>query len=497
MSDPRASEAPTDVAVGTLIAGRYRVGSLLGEGGMARVFEATKIADEATVVIKIPRRLSDTATARFQREVEAISRVSHPAIVQVLEAGIDPGLGSPFMVLERVIGRSLGELVRRDGPFTEDRAKQILSEIAAGLAAAHKESILHRDLTPQNVMLDDADRVRILDFGLAKILDSNRGPPLTQPLTTLGTPAFMSPEQITGRSLDGRSDLYALGCLAHFLLSGRAPFDGQDHLSVMRAHLERSPPSLPATLADGRPPSPSFERLVLQLLAKAPSDRPNDAMQVALQLRPAITGTLPPPESEESIRTDVLLRSRGDDFTAVVPKDLDANESGTTGGGSTRLLGPAHKTTMVLEPKPRPVWPWLIAIVPLGIIAGISLFPSEQAPIAPTRTPQPTPTRPQADPQTEPQVVPVPREVARIISDPTGAEVYAGARSLGRTPLELERAALPADVEIRAEGRSSVKLRVERPGDIVVALPLLPASEPPKKRPPPSKKDPGEEVPIW
>ena len=188
MASGRGSEDVTDVAVGTLVAGRYRVEGLLGEGGMARVFAATSLGDDSTVVVKIPRRLSGSALARFEREVEAISRLDHPSIVRLVDSGVDRGLGVPFMILERVDGRSLGQLVAAEGPLREAEAARILAEVARGLAAAHLQGILHRDLTPQNVMIDHTGRVRILDFGIAKLLAGDTGPPLTQPATTLGTP---------------------------------------------------------------------------------------------------------------------------------------------------------------------------------------------------------------------------------------------------------------------------------------------------------------------
>ncbi|MBK6685794.1 MAG: serine/threonine protein kinase [Deltaproteobacteria bacterium] len=501
MSQP-SSEAVTDVAAGTLIAGRYRVKSLLGEGGMARVFEATTLTDDATVVIKLPRRITGTATARFQREIEAISRVEHPAIVRVLEAGIDPALGVPFMVLERVIGPSLAERVRRDGPLPELEARRILREIAEGLRAVYAESILHRDLTPHNVMLDQSGRVRILDFGLVKILDAAKGPPLTQPLTTLGTPAFMSPEQITGRNLDGRSDLYALGCLAHFLLTAKAPFDRREPLEVMRAHLDLAPPALPEKLVDGQAPKAGLIKLISVLLEKDPNRRPADASQVVRSLRAleqddgqAPTGPLPLP-------TPTTLGATEEELTAVVPKEMDANESGTTGGDTTRLVematptGPSLRTSTEVRTAR---WRWSLAAAAISASAlalGWALsFASSAGVEASAPIPAPV-TAPSS-----PQVVPAPRPAAvrgaSIYSTPSPAQVYVGDERLGITPLELPAERLPLQLTVRAEGHQPRTVWVERAGDVIIAL--TPVEVEPKrgKTPPKRRPAPEAEVPVW
>lgn len=507
MSQP-SSEAVTDVAAGTLIAGRYRVKSLLGEGGMARVFEATTLTDDATVVIKLPRRVSGTATARFQREIEAISRVEHPAIVRVLEAGIDPALGVPFMVLERVVGPSLAERVRRDGPLPEAEVRRILREIAEGLKAAHAEAILHRDLTPHNVMLDAAARVRILDFGLAKILDAAKGPPLTQPLTTLGTPAFMSPEQITGRNLDGRSDLYALGCLAHFLLTGKAPFDGREPLEVMRAHLDLSPPPLPTKLVDGKAPTTGLVALIGALLEKDPNHRPADAGQVvrglrALEQNDGLISTVPLP-----LPSPTPLGPTEEELTAVVPKEMDANESGTTGGGTTRLIEPTTPTGPSLRTSTEvrtARWRWSLAalVISVGALAlGWALAVRAPALGDPPATGAGwAPVPPKTTAPEIPQVVPAPRPVTRgasIYSTPSPAQVYVGAERLGVTPLELAADRLPLQVTVQAEGHAPRTVWVERPGDVIVALSPLEA-EPKRTKPALPKKRPAPEaeVPVW
>ncbi len=485
-----------------MIAGRYRDKSLLGEGGMARVFEATTLSDDATVVIKLPRRITGTATARFQREIEAISRVEHPAIVRVLEAGIDPTLGVPFMVLERVIGPSLSERVRREGPLPEPEVRRILREIAEGLKAAHAESILHRDLTPHNVMLDSAARVRILDFGLAKILDAAKGPPLTQPLTTLGTPAFMSPEQITGRNLDGRSDLYAVGCLAHFLLTGKAPFDGREPLEVMRAHLDLLPPALPTKLVDGQAPTTGLIGLVTSLLEKDPNRRPADASQVVRSLLALEQDQGQAPTRPLPLPTPTALGPTEEELTAVVPKEMDANESGTTGGGTTRLVevvtptGPSLRTSTEVRAARRR---WALAAVTISACALALGWALAGAP--PGIVDEGAPVEPRVAAPAAPQVVPSPRSTPRgasIYSTPSPAEVYAGAERLGITPLELPVDRLPIQLTVEAEGHQPRTVWVERGGDLIVALTPVEV-EPKRGKPAPLKKrpTPEAEVPVW
>jgi serine/threonine protein kinase len=231
----------------------------LGEGGMGVVHAAFDLALERQVAIKLLRSRGDPAEReRFLAEARAASAINHPCVVTVHEVGSEDG--TDFIVMERVEGRTLAELLRT-GPLPLARALRFARDIADGLASAHALGLVHRDLKPGNVMVGPYDRVKILDFGLAKrssvdtatlVLDaagaasgSGSSPPLTEPGMVVGTPAYMAPEQARGDAVDARSDLFALGCLLYEMLAGVPAFRGSTPVQVLAAVLSHQPPSLP------------------------------------------------------------------------------------------------------------------------------------------------------------------------------------------------------------------------------------------------------------
>ncbi len=266
--------------IGTVLVGRFRLDRFLGQGGMGALLLAADLDTGDRVVVKVLRgeRVSEVGNVRrFYQEARAVRALSHPNIVEVLMFGVDEATRAPFMAMEFVPGRTLKALVAEDGPLTEALAAQIFLPIARALAVAHRAQVLHRDLKPSNIMVDltgFGPAVKVLDFGLAKILEDDATAPLTQPGKTVGTPAFMSPEQVTQRPQDFRTDLYGLGCVLHAALTGGPPFTGSDLIEVMRKQMRNPAPPLPPVLADGRPPSAGVRALHEQLLAKNPVDRP-------------------------------------------------------------------------------------------------------------------------------------------------------------------------------------------------------------------------------
>ena len=270
--------APQRLEVGTILIERYRIDGLLGQGGMGALLTATDLTNETRVVVKVLRgeRVGDLANVRrFYQEARAASALSHPSIVRILTFGLDEATRAPFFAMEFVPGRTLKAMLASDGPLSEAEAVAIFLPIARALGAAHAGGVLHRDLKPSNIMVDEAPpRVKVLDFGLAKILQDPGTAPLTQPGKTVGTPAFMAPEQVTNGNQDFRTDLYGLGCVLHAALTGGPPFTGPDIVEVMRKQVRSPAPPLPAALCDGRPPSRPLRSLHSNLLAKAPADRP-------------------------------------------------------------------------------------------------------------------------------------------------------------------------------------------------------------------------------
>lgn len=280
------AKPPVKVVAGMTVAGRYRVDRALGAGGFGAVFVATQLAMGRPVALKIirPDRSANMGTLRrFYREAQAISRLSHPNVVQIFDFGIDEVVGAPFIVFELVSGYTLNDLLKRSGPQSEVASARIIAQVARGLAVAHAENIVHRDLKPSNVMVAEVGRqalVKILDFGVAKVVDSAGGA-LTVPGSVIGTPAYLSPEQAIGGAVDFRSDLYALGCTLHKLLTGTPPFSGKELNELVRQHVSSSVPSLPDRLADGKAPSAALIAMHRALLEKEPIKRPTSTEAVA------------------------------------------------------------------------------------------------------------------------------------------------------------------------------------------------------------------------
>jgi serine/threonine protein kinase len=273
----------------SLLAGRYDLRSFLGGGAMGTVhlaIDRTLGRPVAVKLIREARALESQPRARFLREAQALATLSHPAIVPLLDFGVEDEFGLCFTVLRYIEGPSLKTYLEQHGPIDEHTACVMLEILASALAHAHQAGILHRDLKPENVLLevDPMGRMepRLTDFGLAKIENAQ---PITAVGVRLGTPTSMAPEQVMGGRLDARADLYALGCLIDWLVVGRPPFTEVDAFALYEAHVARPPPSLPERLVDGRPPSEGLKALRASLLAKAKEDRPLDAFEVVRRLQ--------------------------------------------------------------------------------------------------------------------------------------------------------------------------------------------------------------------
>jgi eukaryotic-like serine/threonine-protein kinase len=262
---------------GTLFAGRYRIVGPLGRGGMGEVYRADDLRLGQPVALKfLPERLQDDPDRqeRLFAEVRLARQVSHPAVCRVYDVG--EADGQPFLSMEYVDGEDLASLLRRIGRLPSDKALEIARQLCAGLAAAHDRGVLHRDLKPENVMLDGRGKVRITDFGLAGLAETLRGEDVRS-----GTPAYMAPEQLSGREATVRSDVYALGLVLYELFTGRRTFGGKSAVELARQHREEDP-ARPSTLIDDI--DPAVERAILRCLEKDPRLRPASALSVAAAL---------------------------------------------------------------------------------------------------------------------------------------------------------------------------------------------------------------------
>lgn len=271
------------------LAPNIRVLGMAGEGGMALVFVGRDSVLKREVAVKLlsPTLADDSvARKRFTREAESIAAVSHPNIVNVYHVGELPGRAIPYFVMQFVDGPTLGMGALRGRMLTEVRVRRLLADVAAGLAAAHRRKVFHRDIKPNNVVLDgETGRAMVLDFGISAASSSRRkslGSRLTEEGMYLGTPTYMSPEQGNGEEATGKSDVYSLGVLAFELLVGHPPFEGTP-VAVMASHMRSVPPRIDELRSDV---SDELATLVARCLEKTPARRPS-AQEIVHFLNPA------------------------------------------------------------------------------------------------------------------------------------------------------------------------------------------------------------------
>ncbi len=262
---------------GTIIAERYRIVALLGRGGMGEVYRAEDLKLTQVVAIKfLPIAFSQDPSVleRFHSEVRVARQISHPNVCRVFDIGDADGI--PFLTMEYVDGEDLSSLVRRIGRLPQDKAAEISRQICAGLAAAHDRGIVHRDLKPSNLMLDGAGKIRITDFGLAGIAANIQGAEVRA-----GTPAYMAPEQLSGKEVTIKSDIYSLGLVMYEILTGKRAFDANTMAELIKAR-ETGTLTNPSILVKDL--DPLVERVILRCLEKEPAKRPSSALQVSAAL---------------------------------------------------------------------------------------------------------------------------------------------------------------------------------------------------------------------
>ncbi|MGH8680604.1 MAG: serine/threonine-protein kinase [Burkholderiales bacterium] len=278
--------------------GRYQILSLLGEGGMGCVYKALDPVIGRTVAIKtLTVGLSEEELAefkrRFLREARTAGRIAHPNVVTMYDVG--EADGTPFIAMEYVEGRTLRSILDAEGALAPERACRIAVQVAAGLAAAHKLFIVHRDVKPANIMLTSGAPVKLMDFGIAKLPDGTK----TQTGLILGSPIYVAPEQVIGRPVDGRSDVFSLGVVLYEMLTGSVPFGGMAVGALLYSVLNEAHP--PPSAYNTRVPA-VFERILARALAKHPDDRYQDAEELARDLRDWRALPRPTPEELASLR---------------------------------------------------------------------------------------------------------------------------------------------------------------------------------------------------
>ncbi|QEG18564.1 Serine/threonine-protein kinase PrkC [Gimesia maris] len=268
--------------------GQYALEEKLGEGGMGVVYRGQHAMLRRPTAIKLLdiEKTTDEAVARFEREVQLTSQLNHPNTIAIYDYGRTPE-GVFYYAMELLEGINLDDLVKRYGPQPEGRVIHLLKQIAGSLAEAHQLGVIHRDVKPANIFLTHRggvyDFVKLLDFGLVKAVDGREQASLTSTNSMAGTPMYLSPEGINHPDVvDGRSDLYALGAVGYYLLTGTTVFDGESIIEICMKHVQEQPQSLSERL--GKPVSADLEQIVMQCLEKDPEKRPQTAHDVILEL---------------------------------------------------------------------------------------------------------------------------------------------------------------------------------------------------------------------
>jgi serine/threonine-protein kinase len=265
--------------VGELIAGRYELEELVGSGGMSSVYRAHDRLLERRVALKILHeqftRDADYVE-RFRREARAVAQLTHPNIVTVIDRGEQDG--RQFIVFEYVDGMNLKELVEHEGPLSPREAIELALQVARGLGFAHEQGLVHRDVKPQNVILDADGRAKVTDFGIAHAVDVDG---LTITGTIMGTSNYIAPEQARGQPVDEQTDIYSLGCVLYELLAGEVPFDGDNFVAVAMRHVNDPVPSVREVRPDV---PPRLDRAIQRAMAKDHGDRFDSMADFAAEL---------------------------------------------------------------------------------------------------------------------------------------------------------------------------------------------------------------------
>lgn len=282
-----------DPLIGQTLDGKYRLDSLLGQGGMGRVYRAARplIGDMVALKILSPEQIADNhAVERFRREAQAAARLKHPNAVSIYDFGVSEA-GLVYLVMEIVEGQSLRALIKQQGPLTPNAAAEIFKQVCSALDEAHKQQIIHRDIKPDNIIVEanaTGLRVKVLDFGIAKLRDlAPSATNLTQMGSIVGTPHYMSPEQCLGEELDHRSDIYSLGVVLYESLTGILPFNSPTSSAVVVQQVTQQPPPLRSINLSL---SPAVEAVALHALQKRREDRPQTAGNLAQELIAAAQG---------------------------------------------------------------------------------------------------------------------------------------------------------------------------------------------------------------
>ncbi|SDG49674.1 serine/threonine-protein kinase [Microbacterium pygmaeum] len=377
---------------GVTFGGRYELDSRIAIGGMGEVWEATDHVIGRTVAIKILKDeyMGDPGfLERFRAEARHAALVNHEGIASVFDYGEEAG--SAFLVMELVPGEALSTIIERDGSLSTDKTLDIVAQTSAALQAAHAAGLVHRDIKPGNLLITPDGRVKITDFGIARIADQV---PLTATGQVMGTVQYLSPEQASGHPASAATDTYSLGIVAYECLAGKRPFTGESQVAIAMAQINDQAPPLPPTVAV------PVQNLVMAMIAKKPEDRPASAAAVARAATALRQGDVA--AAAAAVPAIAAGAATGDDMTQLL------TPAGQT-AAATQMLPSAGPVDEIEEPKKKRspwTWPLIALIVLLLLVLGGTLFAffsnQDPAPAPTTSTtapaPQPTKTTPAPSP---------------------------------------------------------------------------------------------------
>lgn len=342
--------------------GRYLIQDKIGQGGMAWVYRAVDTLLQRPVALKIlgPQLHADSEfVQRFEREAVLVANLRHPAIVRIYDIGKQDQFR--YIAMELIDGCTLADLAHQHGPLGLGYVITILEPIAQALAYAHSQKAIHRDIKPQNIMLDSQGRVLLTDFGIAQRILGSETEKLTQTGTFIGTPEYLAPEQAETRPLDGRCDLYALGVVAYELLTGRVPFIGTV-MQLIVAHIQTTP--APPSLIKRDLPM-GLDAVLLKALAKNPQDRFANVPEFVAALREVARRNGVPLASIEDLAALVVLKSRPSDQVTLT---LNSNDPTVTAKSSVPMPEPA-KVKLPAPKKPkRSLFRWVIILTAISLL---------------------------------------------------------------------------------------------------------------------------------
>ncbi|MFP4597088.1 MAG: protein kinase domain-containing protein [Persicimonas sp.] len=462
--------------VGQNIVGRFEITNLLGFGGMGAVYEAVQRNMKRSVAIKIIPSHDPTTTARFKREAVTISQLHHPNTVTVFDYG-ETDQGMLFLAMEMLTGRTLSDLIEKEAPLEPARAAHIASQVCRALGEAHKSAIVHRDIKPDNIFLievdDDPDFVKVLDFGIAKIVRGEDNVELTGTGRIIGTPKYMSPEQILAEPIDHRSDLYSLGCILFEMLCGNPPFQDSSTTKLMLAHAHQTPPTFAERLPNqalARIPGP-LEQVVRRALSKSPSERQASTDIFRAELDAALEAsdrtiaadaamgstqvqTTPSSSSAELTDSSDLLAQHSSQTLAKLNPRIPAEDSPTepVDRDDEEAAGSSQKSS-----SRAPIIVIAAVLCIIALLAGYQMViaPADEAASAEAEmvieeeSTDPA-EKAESDGEAEEAAQEAPPKAAdedsktpetlevEVTSDPTGASVFADDKQLGKTPMSVE-----------------------------------------------------------